>query len=144
MNKKLICDWPSIFEKDLSLLAIKIKEIVSTPALILLDGTLGSGKTTFAKAFCHGETESPTYSILTESEDVLHGDFYRLKESSEITQLELELYLEDKNYFLLEWGKEHFDFIEKELPTAFVSFLLSIAINSDNLSRSFRLYKLSF
>lgn len=142
MQEQMLAEWPTTFENDLSSLVINLKKLISIPSLILLDGPVGAGKTTFAKVFCDTETMSPTYSVLTESSDILHGDFYRLKDSSEIIHLELALYLEDKNYFLLEWGKEHLSYLEKDLPANFQYFLLDIKVNKTDQSRYFRLSKL--
>ena len=98
MKKTLIKTWNKVLQTDLDTISFELKKNIDTPALILLKGDLGAGKTTFAKTFSK-ETHSPTYSVLIESEDVLHGDFYRIKEAEEIIHLELPLYLEDKNYF---------------------------------------------
>jgi tRNA threonylcarbamoyl adenosine modification protein YjeE len=81
------------------------------PALIFLEGEIGTGKTTWIKRFLpNSKINSPTYSLLDEGDDYLHGDFYRLKSSLEISDLELELYSEKKMIFL-EWGFSHQNFL---------------------------------
>ena len=52
---------------------------------------------------------SPTYSLINDYGETVHGDFYRLVNPEEIVQLELELYLESADYFLVEWGKQYLD-----------------------------------
>ena len=47
---------------------------------------------------------SPTYSIINEQDDFAHADFYRIEDAEELIHLEMELYAEGKNYFLIEWG----------------------------------------
>lgn len=148
MHKKEIRSWKKVFESDLTYIAYELKEIVTEPALIILEGPLGGGKTTFSKVFIDKEeTISPTYSVLSDTTDVLHGDFYRIKGREEIIHLELPLYLEDKKYFLVEWGKEHFSSICKELPEDYSSYLLEVSINEnsdENLqdSRNFVLFEI--
>ncbi|MBT4793453.1 MAG: hypothetical protein HON90_17910 [Halobacteriovoraceae bacterium] len=148
MNLKKLRTWTKVFESDLSHIAYELKEMISTPAMIVLDGDLGAGKTTFSKIFIDDcETISPSYSILSETPSTLHGDFYRIKSREEIYYLELPMYLEDKKYFLIEWGKEHYAAIWREIPEDFESYLLKISINKksldgQNLSRNFALFKI--
>lgn len=136
MNKKELKSWTKVLLEDLGYVSFELRQAITTPAFILLEGELGAGKTTFAKTFCE-QTSSPTYSVLSEHQDILHGDFYRIKNREEIIHLELPLYLENKNYFLLEWGKEFFNLVAKEIPEEFSSYILEISINKLNDSRNF-------
>jgi tRNA threonylcarbamoyladenosine biosynthesis protein TsaE len=144
-----IRNWKKVFESDLAYIVYEMKDILKTPALILLEGPLGSGKTTFTKCFVDGgDTVSPSYSVVTETKDVVHADFYRIKDREEIIHLELPLYLENKNYFFAEWGKKHFESINKELTDDFSLYLLEISINdsksTDSIeSRNFTLVELN-
>ncbi len=148
MRRKEIRSWKKVFETDLTYIAYELKEIVPGPAMVIVEGPLGSGKTTFSKVFIDGdETFSPSYSVLSDTQEVLHGDFYRVKDREEIIHLELPLYLEDKKYFLVEWGEKHFSSICKELPEDFTTYLLEISINekvekSSQESRNFVLYEI--
>lgn len=147
---KSIRSWKKAFEADLSYIAYEIKSIVSDKAIIVLEGDLGVGKTTFSKVFIdNDQTMSPTYSVLSETKDVLHGDFYRIKEREEIIHLELGLYLEDKRFFLVEWGKDYLENIMSECSEDFQAYLLQISFSSDqknvdNLTaRNFEFFKIS-
>ena len=108
---------------------------------------MGAGKTTFSKVFIdNDETFSPTYSVLSDTKDILHADFYRINSREEIIHLEIPLYLEGKNYFLVEWGRQHLKGIDKELPEDFNIYDLTIEIdsqetneNTPNASRNFTL-----
>ena len=69
--------------------------------VVALSGALGAGKTTLARAVIaalghRGEVPSPTFTIL-ETYDALqpplvHADFYRLRDPSEVTELGLDDY----------------------------------------------------
>jgi tRNA threonylcarbamoyladenosine biosynthesis protein TsaE len=149
MNKKLIREWKKVFRSDLSYIVYELKDLAKTPALVILEGDVGAGKTTFTQAFV-GEKEilSPTYSLLSETKSVLHADFYRLEKNEEIIQLELQTYLENKQYFFVEWGLKYARRIVRELPENFSLYLLEITINEglsdsgEGLSRNFGLYSL--
>lgn len=131
MTEKLRRQWKKVYPGDLPYIARELKEEVRPGALILLEGPMGAGKTTFAKNFIEdGETLSPSYSVLSETAAVLHGDFYRIKDPEEIYHLELPLYLEDKNYFLLEWGKKFLGAVSRELPEEYSVFQLDIKVNA--------------
>jgi tRNA threonylcarbamoyladenosine biosynthesis protein TsaE len=80
----------------------------------VLEGDLGVGKTTLAKAICKelGVKEtmaSPTFSIVNEYHDgqgksIFHFDFYRLKKESEAYDIGVEEYFDSGNLCLLEWA----------------------------------------
>ena len=98
--------------------------------MIILEGDLGAGKTTFTQNFIgDAETLSPTYSILSETKTVLHADLYRIEKNEEILQLELPVYLEDKQYFFVEWGMKFARRLLRELPENFTPYVLEIVIN---------------
>jgi tRNA threonylcarbamoyladenosine biosynthesis protein TsaE len=155
MNKKLIREWKKVFKSDLPYIIYELKDMTKSPALVILDGDLGAGKTTFTQAFTGDqETLSPTYSILSESRQILHADFYRIEKNEEILQLEIPLYLEDKQYFFIEWGMKFSKRIMRELPENWSSYLLEIKINNnssaasstmevDDQTRNFSLYSLA-
>ncbi|MDA8793385.1 tRNA (adenosine(37)-N6)-threonylcarbamoyltransferase complex ATPase subunit type 1 TsaE [Bacteriovoracaceae bacterium] len=127
MGEKVIRDWKKVKETDLKYISYELKELVDIPCVIFLEGPVGAGKTTFVKNFDEKEKSlSPTYSILSEGKTLLHGDFYRIKESNEITMLELELYLNNKDYFFAEWGLKHLRNINREVPESFNYYSLEI------------------
>ena len=79
--------------------------------VVALSGTLGTGKTTLARAILAalghtGEVPSPTYTIIETygelNPPVVHADFYRLKDPSEVEELGLDDYREGA-VLLAEW-----------------------------------------
>lgn len=149
MNKKLIREWKKVYKSDLSYIVYELKDLAKVPAMIILEGDLGAGKTTFTQAFVgDSETLSPTYSILSECKNFLHADLYRIEKNEEILQLELPVYLEDKQYFFVEWGMKFARRLFRELPENFTPYLLEISINGNGSdspegpSRNFSIYSL--
>ncbi len=150
MNKKLIREWKKVYKSDLSYIVYELKDLTKIPAMIILEGDLGAGKTTFTQSFIgEKETFSPTYSIISEYKNILHADFYRIEKNEEILQLEIPVYLEDKQYFFVEWGLKFFSRLMRELPENYSAYLIEISINegpADSIegpSRNFSLYSLS-
>ncbi len=81
--------------------------------VVALEGGLGAGKTTIARAILAslghaGEVPSPTFTIIETyaapplSLPVVHADFYRLEDPSELAEIGLDDYREDA-VLLAEW-----------------------------------------
>ncbi len=141
---KLIKEWKKAKLADLVYVVSELKEVLELPAVIILTGEVGAGKTTLVQSFTDlPETTSPSYSLINEFGDVLHADFYRLKDREELIHLELPLYLEGKNYFFVEWGIDYLADIKRELGFDFNYYELSIDIyESKQLNTAFRTYSL--
>ena len=88
--------------------------IDSKQKLVLLQGDLGAGKTTLAKAFFRAvgveddHMSSPSFGLinsyeLKEGGEAHHVDLYRLKDEEEAYELGLEEYLDSDEYVLIEW-----------------------------------------
>lgn len=130
MEQNMIREWKKVYQSDLAYIVYELKELVKAPAMIILEGDLGAGKTTFTQHFLeNAETLSPTYSILSETRQVLHADFYRLEKSEDIIPLELGVYLEGKQFFFVEWGMKYARRLFREIPENFSAYVLTIAIN---------------
>jgi len=151
---KLLREWKKVFENDLTSIITEMKDSIESPAIIILTGEVGMGKTSFTKVFIDsdetaeaGITQSPTYSIINETGLCVHADFYRLKSPDDIIHLELPLYLEDKEYFLIEWGKPYLQEIQKHVNEDFFYYELIITANLESdesrESRNYSLYKIS-
>jgi tRNA threonylcarbamoyladenosine biosynthesis protein TsaE len=98
--------------RDISQLQ-KVIECVkqSGKKLIILSGTLGSGKTTFVKQFTKSlgikdEVNSPTFSLQNVYADVVyHYDLYN-KDINEFLSLGMLEELSKDGYHFVEWGEE--------------------------------------
>ena len=86
--------------------------------LILLQGDLGTGKTTLVKGIAEGlkaaeqqDVTSPTFTLIHEyrgpETNVFHIDLYRVEKRRELDTLGVdELLTEDRNLLLVEWGEK--------------------------------------
>ena len=105
-----------IKEEDLPVLCQKLLDASSGKRKWMLQGDLGSGKTTLVKAFCQilgvkEEVSSPSYSLVNEYEGSLDGkvirifhiDLYRLNTIEEALGIGIEEYLEDESFCFIEW-----------------------------------------
>jgi tRNA threonylcarbamoyladenosine biosynthesis protein TsaE len=92
------------------------------PALVLLVGELGAGKTTLAKGIVSGlgaapveEVSSPTFTLIHEygrDPKVYHVDLYRLDRVPELETLGLDDLWDRRAIVLIEWGEK----FSRELP----------------------------
>ena len=85
---------------------------------------------------------SPTYSLINEIDNIVHADFYRIEKKEELIHLEIPMYLEEKDYFLIEWGMPYLYELQRIIGDDFNYYQLKIEINEQK-SRHFYLNKLS-
>lgn len=100
-------------------LAKRIADTLQGGEVILLNGDLGSGKTTFTKGLAKAlgiedEVTSPTFTILNVYEDgrlkLNHLDMYRVDSADELAELGIEDCFDDESVTVIEWNKfERFD-----------------------------------
>ncbi|MBT7608875.1 MAG: tRNA (adenosine(37)-N6)-threonylcarbamoyltransferase complex ATPase subunit type 1 TsaE [Bacteriovoracaceae bacterium] len=140
-------NWKKVYESDLPNIVEDVRDFVELPSVIVLSGEVGAGKTTFSKAFINqGETSSPSYSLINEIGNTAHADLYRLETSDDIVHLEIPLYLEEKEFFLVEWGKQYLSVLKKLIPDEYSYYELEISCNktsSTDSSTSSRNYRLT-
>ena len=102
-------------EKDTIAFAKKFAQTLKGNEIIALWGTLGMGKTVFAKAVIQEltgrkeEVPSPTFTLLqtydTPLAEVFHFDFYRLKNPEEAYEIGIEDAFKD-GISLIEWPEK--------------------------------------
>lgn len=106
--------------------ASNLSQIIRPGTVVLLDGPLGSGKTTFTQGFGKAlgikrAIKSPTYTIVKEyaipnkTSKLVHMDAYRLEDGG-VDSIDLDYYLTEDSIILIEWS----DFVRDHLPEDFV------------------------
>ncbi len=143
----LLRHWKKVHESDLSSVAFEVNEYLEKPALVILTGDVGLGKTTFTSRFVQMideslVTSSPSYSIVNEMDDILHGDLYRLKDAGELVHLELPLLLEDKTLAFIEWASAYKKELLSIIPEEFKCYEITFSMNDDETSRDLNFYSI--
>jgi tRNA threonylcarbamoyladenosine biosynthesis protein TsaE len=87
-----------------------------TNAVVYLSGDLGTGKSTFARAFLQslgvtGSIKSPTYTLmetyaLENGLEAIHMDMYRIFDPDEINFLGLDSFASNVQVMLIEWPEK--------------------------------------
>ena len=105
-------------DEETAAVGAAIAERLTPPAVVMLIGDLGAGKTTLAKGLVAAlgaapaeDVLSPTFSLVHEYEadpKVYHLDLYRLETVPEIETLGLEDLWDQQAVVIIEWG-EKFD-----------------------------------
>jgi tRNA threonylcarbamoyladenosine biosynthesis protein TsaE len=115
MQELIVKKWGWVELNDLSIIATEVKDYLSTGGILLLNGEMGAGKTTFVKELLlsFGSTDkvtSPTFSIINEYQtgvklEVAHMDLYRLKSAEEAIDAGIVEYLDRANWLIIiEWA----------------------------------------
>ena len=109
--------------------------------VVLFDGDMGAGKTTFIAEVCRllgadDDFGSPTFSLINEymasdGYPIYHFDFYRIESPQEALDIGVEDYFESGNLCLVEWP----DKLGNLLPDDVLR--VHISVNEDN-SRTLR------
>lgn len=128
--------------KQLGALAKKFAKLLRGGEVILLNGDLGAGKTTFTRLVLRAlgvrdEVTSPTFTIMreyhTKKFDIYHFDMYRIEDANEVTEFGLEDYIysgSGKSLVFIEWSEN----IKEILKGKFIEINISIL---DENSRKF-------
>jgi tRNA threonylcarbamoyladenosine biosynthesis protein TsaE len=120
--------------------------------VVALNGTLGAGKTFFARALIQNlqglrpdlyrgveDVPSPTFSLVqtydTSKFSIYHFDLYRIKSPSEVFELGFEDALE-LGVSLIEWPER----LEDLLPENALVVTIDIPVSDDDASRIIRLW----
>ena len=97
----------------------KLARELQAPCLVLLEGELGSGKTTLAKGIVAGlgaareeEVTSPSFTLVHEygrDSKVFHLDLYRVESAQELATLGLDDLWAQDAIVIVEWGEKLWD-----------------------------------
>jgi len=92
---------------------MKLGRLLEQPALILLQGTLGAGKSVLARGIARGlgvpdnvPITSPTFTLMNHYQarlDLYHFDLYRLCDPDELIEIGFDDYAYGNGVTLVEW-----------------------------------------
>lgn len=121
--------WQLQDEAALQRLALAFARCLRAPLVIYLQGDLGAGKTTFARALIQGvgypgRVKSPTYGLLESYQaggfDFLHLDLYRIENPAELEYLAISDQFTENGILLIEWPEKALDALPA--PDLFMKF----------------------
>jgi tRNA threonylcarbamoyladenosine biosynthesis protein TsaE len=125
---------------ELSSASQKLLDFCGKELIIVFNGDLGAGKTTFIKHICKelgvkDMVSSPTFSLVNvydaKGSAIYHFDFYRLADEEEAYDMGYEDYFYSGNYCFVEWASK----IPSLMPDSYVEVL--IEVDKDNTDRLF-------
>ena len=137
---KIIAAKPEDTKQAAGLLA----DLLQPGDLLLLQGDLGAGKTTFTKGLAWGlgikhRVKSPTFNLVNEYHQgrlpLYHLDVYRLEKTG-ATDLGFEEYFEGAGVSVVEWPQ----FIKETLPAEFL--LIKLLRKTDEINDQKRIIEL--
>jgi len=106
----------------------KFSKVLKGGDVVILEGSLGGGKTTFVKGILKGlgfkkKVISPSFTLMhsyvNKNLEVYHIDLYRLK-IKEIKDLYIEDFYSKKSIFLIEWGDKIKNIFSKYIKVSFI------------------------
>jgi len=107
-------------EASVGELARHLLPTLKAPLVIYLQGDLGAGKTTFARALIHalgysGRVKSPSYGLLEPYSaggfNILHLDLYRIESPAELDYLAIRDLFDSNSILLIEWPEKGAGFL---------------------------------
>lgn len=105
---------PQIDEKKLVEVAQSMAACLAPPLLVLLQGNLGAGKTTFVRALLRGlgitgAIKSPTFSLVESYShanwQLHHFDLYRIHDEHELEYIGFRDYFTERSICFIEWSE---------------------------------------
>ena len=128
--------------KDTEKLAISIASFIELGDLVLLNGELGSGKTTFARAIINSKyfandqnhiVPSPTFNFLQvykfDNSVIGHADLYRVENIKDLNEIGFFDIVNTNDWLFVEWPKKIIDLIDKPFS------IVNIDIEDDNMRK---------
>lgn len=121
---------------DTQKIALKVAQQLQPGDVILLQGELGAGKTTFTKGLALGlgiqrNIKSPTFTLIREYTEgclpLYHMDVYRL-ENTGAADLGLEEYFDGNGVSVVEWPQ----FAAADLPAEYLTIIFTKNKINDN------------
>ncbi|MEI0485095.1 tRNA (adenosine(37)-N6)-threonylcarbamoyltransferase complex ATPase subunit type 1 TsaE [Brachyspira intermedia] len=146
MKKEIIKEEKNISLEDIEKVAEFFKDILKDGDVVIMEGNLGFGKTTFVRILSRlMESEdivsSPSFTLINEYDIILNGeesilrhvDLYRLEKEEELDDIGFKDKIRESGITMIEWGSKFKDYFEAPY------YLFEIEMNEENN----RLYRIS-
>ncbi len=113
-EKKVFARHTVVGLEETATLAKEFADTLTGGEIILLNGELGAGKTTFTKGIAkalgiEAEVTSPTFTIMNVYEDgrlkLNHLDMYRMQSADELEELGIDECFDGESVCVIEWNK---------------------------------------
>jgi tRNA threonylcarbamoyladenosine biosynthesis protein TsaE len=115
LEEEILFDMVSCSPEETQAFGRALAAHLRSPGFMILQGELGSGKTTLTKGIVSGlgaaeadEVTSPSFTLVHEyghDKKVYHVDLYRIEEAQELLTLGLEDLLAQQATTIVEWGE---------------------------------------
>ncbi len=124
--------------EDTEVFAKSLAKTVTASTVIALNGSMGAGKTAFAKFFAkglgiEGAVNSPTFTIMNIYEGgripMYHFDAYRIEDPDEMLEIGFEEFLYGNGVCIVEWA----ELIKDILPSVHISIKIEILSENQRL-----------
>lgn len=111
---------------QIEIFAKQILDTYPKNKIFLLEGDLGSGKTTFVSAYakilnCNTLVQSPTFILQriyqTLNHKIYHMDLYRIQTVAELNELKLKDLFNTDDYVFIEWADKFDQYLNEILIT---------------------------
>lgn len=144
--------------KELENFAAGLFKEITPPAIFLLSGPLGAGKTAFVRAACKALNtpdlvNSPTFNLLHEYDGfyrnkpvlIYHLDYYRLATEEDAEDLDFIDSATGRPFFaFLEWAERRdFDWSLLEIPVYRMSIVLKMDTSNENAPRIYKFERIT-
>ena len=146
MKKEIIKEEKDISLENIEKVAEFFKDVLKDGDVVIMEGNLGFGKTTFVRILSilmesEDIVSSPSFTLINEYDIILNGeesilrhvDLYRLEKKEELDDIGFKDKIRENGITMIEWGNKFIDYFEAPY------YLFEIEMNEENN----RLYRIS-
>ena len=146
MKKEILKEEENIDINSIENIAEYLKSILKDGDIVIMEGNLGFGKTTFVRILSrllesYNIVSSPSFTLINEYDIILNGkesilrhvDLYRLDSKEELDDIGFKDKIKENGITIIEWGNKFIDYFETPY------YLFEIEMKEENS----RLYRIS-
>ncbi|ADG70478.1 tRNA (adenosine(37)-N6)-threonylcarbamoyltransferase complex ATPase subunit type 1 TsaE [Brachyspira murdochii] len=146
MKKEILKEEENIDINSIENIAEYLKSILKDGDIVIMEGNLGFGKTTFVRILSRllesdNIVSSPSFTLINEYDIILKGkestlrhvDLYRLDSREELDDIGFKDKIRENGITIIEWGNNFIDYFESPY------YLFEIEMKEENS----RLYRIS-